>query len=170
MLTSARWKDNHLHLPNRPNSSPAQHPWILRRYTKGWFALAHLTQIPLCGKGGCSHCCEILRSSASFKRKAGLVLRCSQSYFHTGFISTGSASQDQFGTRYMNKELPVSVVDGKLVKQIRVLLSTFFPKFQWKPDIKFPLFKFIFLRPISGLHALPQFLLPLTEILSPSRL
>lgn len=65
-----------------------------------------------------------------FKRKAGLFLRCSQSYFHTGFISTGSASQDQFGTRHMNKALPVSVVDGKLVKQTHFPLSTFFPKFQ----------------------------------------
>lgn len=39
-----------------------------------------------------------------------------------------------------NKTLLVSVVDGKLVKQKHFLLPTFFLKFHWKAEIKFPLF------------------------------
>lgn len=137
------WKDSHLCLPKRPNSSLFQHPLISWGYAKGCFILAKLGQILLHGKEW--YCCELLRSSASvgsyFKRKAVLVLRCSQSYFHAGFTPTGSVSQDHSGMRHMNKALPVSVVDGKPVKQKHFLpLSTIFPKIQWKPEITFHLF------------------------------
>lgn len=139
------WNDNHLHSPNRPSISLVQHPIISRDYAKGWFALVQFGQILLHGKECYSHCSEPPRSSASvggcFKGKAVLILRCSQSYFHAGFISTGSALQDYIGTRYMNKAFAVSVVSGKPVKQKYFLLPTFFPKFQWKPEINFPLFE-----------------------------
>lgn len=109
-------------------------PKNLMGLCEGSFALAQFGQILLHGKECYSHCCELLRSSASvggyFKGKAIPFLRCSQSYFHTGFIPTGSASQEHFGTRQMNRALPVSVVDGKPVNQKHFLLSTFFPKFQ----------------------------------------
>lgn len=115
------WNDNHLRSPNRPSFSLVQHPQISRGYAKGWFALPQFDRILLHGKECYSHCSEPPRASAPvggyFKGKAVLVLRCSQSYFHASFIPTGSALQDYFGTRRVNKALPVSAVSGKPVKQ-----------------------------------------------------
>lgn len=77
-----------------------------------------------------------------FKGKAVLFLRCSQFYFHAGFILTGSASQEHFGTRRTNKALPVSVVDGKPVKQKHFSHPSSFPNFSENQKSNFLCLKF----------------------------
>lgn len=137
-LTSAMWKGSHLHLSNGSNSSLMNLLWVMPRA-----ALHLLNLVKFYSWEGMLF--TLLWTAQVFSVCGRLFQRegCSGSKIFSVLFSYWFYSHWQCLTEPLwnmtHEALPVSVVDGKPVKQKHFLLYTFFLKSQFK-SVSFVLF------------------------------